>query len=151
MEIIVNKVTKESRQAQGKTYWGVEHGGNWYNFVTNDKPKVGFRYNVEVNESQWNGKTYRWAKPAASPKSEQRAKPNGNGNGQIKWDDYAEMMRAAHSLANELEPDRETDVGMSKAAARAALVNTAMIAFSNGKIALEEGPPPPEDDGGIPF
>ncbi len=72
---------------------------------------------------------------------------NGNGNGKITWDAYRAMAEAAHELASKLEPDEFTvrpdensdmavNVRADRAAARAAILNTVMIAYSNGKIVV---------------
>jgi hypothetical protein len=51
-----------------------------------------------------------------------------------------------HDIALKLEPD---GADFSCAEARMALVNTAMIAYANGKISEEpEDQPPDEQDGG---
>lgn len=146
MQITVKSTTKESKQAQGKTYWGVKHeDGNWYNLITNDKPAMGARFDVEVKETQYNGRTYRWATPH---QGSQQASGGGGGNGHIPWEDYEQMMRAAHGVAWALEPDAGEHADRSTA--RAAIVNTVMIAFSNGKLALPKDDMPP-DGADIPF
>src|SRR5678815_2853761 len=144
MQITVKSTTRESKQAQGKTYWGVKHeDGNWYNVITNDKPTMGQRFEADVKETQFNNRTYRWATPIG-PK--QATTGNNSSNGHIAWEDYRTMAEAAHELAGELEPDdREIEPGedgnkyyvkLDRSAARAAILNTVMIAFANGKIAL---------------
>jgi hypothetical protein len=154
--IVVKSTTKESKQAQGKTYWGVKHeDGNWFNLITDSKPAQGARYNVDVKETQFNGRTYRWANIIQAQKA---ASQNGAGQSH-PWEDYARMARVAHELACDLEPD-ETGAGThfeDRSQARAAILNTVMIAFSNGKIELPKDsqaePPPLDDDGSdsIPF
>jgi hypothetical protein len=63
-----------------------------------------------------------------------------NGNGKITWGDYMTAMKAAHKTAAFLEQE--------DAHARAALVNTVLIAFSKGQVAL----PTQEDlDKEVPF
>jgi hypothetical protein len=69
----------------------------------------------------------------------------GNSGG-ILWDDYQTAMKLAHSHAIALEPDITDEDGrtlVDRSAARAALVNTAMIAYTNGKVYM-----PPDE---IPF
>ena len=85
----------------------------------------------------------------------------GAGNGQgVSWRDYEKMAGLAHALAKGLEPDEvdmeatgERDgetvvtplVKIDRSHARAAILNTVMINFANGKIRLD-------DDGDqIPF
>ncbi len=68
---------------------------------------------------------------------------NGNSNGKITWDAYRAMAEAAHSLASKLEPDEISSMGnLDRSTARAAILNTVMIAYSNGKIVV----PADEDD-----
>lgn len=140
MEIVVKSTTRESKQAQGKTYWGVKHeDNNWYNLINHSKPAIGARFNVEVKETQFNGRTYRWANIV------QGQQAVGTANGHIPWGDYRHMAEIAHEMAKGMEPD--------DAAARAAILNTVMIAFSNGRVALPKDDPeegPPLDDN-IPF
>lgn len=152
MQITVKSTTRESKQAQGKTYWGVKHSdGNWYNLITDNKPAMGAIIDVEVKESQWQGKTYRWATPTQKQAAQSAAV---GANGHIAWEDYEAMAQAAHEMAQAMEPDGFDANGqnpMDRSSARAAIVNTVMIAFANGKIALPaEDPPPPADDD-IPF
>lgn len=64
----------------------------------------------------------------------------GKSNGHITWDDYRAMAEAAHELAMKMEPDAP-EGGIDRSAARAAILNTVMIAYSNGKIIV-----PTEDD-----
>jgi len=89
------------------------------------------------------------------------AKPS---NGKIPWLEFQLAFKAAHALALECEPDlteeaeSETALGeahnnllvrVDRSQARAALVNTFVIAFSNGRI---EAPEVPElDDEEAPF
>jgi hypothetical protein len=76
----------------------------------------------------------------------------GNGNGKITWDDYRAMAEAAHGLAAKLEPDgwkSASDLGeatliVDRSTARAAILNTVMIAYSKGDIFV-----PVDDD--MPF
>jgi hypothetical protein len=72
------------------------------------------------------------------------ATASSNGNGKITWDAYRAMAEAAHSLAGKLEPD-VPDGNLDRSSARAAILNTVMIAYSNGKIVLSE------DDDNFPW
>lgn len=158
MQLTVKSTTRESKQAQGKTYWGIKHeDDNWYNLITDAKPAMGAKYNVDVKETQYNGKTYRWANIIAPQGA---AKAQAESNGHVKWEDYRLMAEIAHDLAKVLEPDEQIQIvnggpevqHVDRSAARAAIVNTCMIAFANGKISLpqdDEGAPPLDDD--IPF
>ena len=155
MEIIVQAVTKQSKQAQGKTYWGVKAGdGNWYNLIRDAKPANGDRYSVDVKETEFKGRVYRWATivQAQSAAPDQRANQSPN-NGHISWEDYQSMARLAHELAMEMEPD-ETGAEShfeDRSQARASIMNTILRDYANGRIALpKEDPLPPADDD-IPF
>lgn len=76
---------------------------------------------------------------AAQGKSEQTYRAN---NGAVEWWDYVMAMKTMHAIAMDLEPN--------DGVARAALVNTAMIALTQGKLKKEESEQrPPDDD--IPF
>jgi len=159
MQITVESTTKESKQARGVTYWGVKFKGDWFNLFVNDKPKQGDKFEVDVKESEFQGRKYRWATPVKG-KEEPIKEQQANGS----WEHYAEMARAAHNLAQELEPDADVElvrgspelVHLDRSHARAAILNTVMIAYSNGKVALPAEPEPPEfgpgeDDSQIPF
>lgn len=153
MQITVESTTKEPKQARGQTYWGVKYQNDWYNLFVDSKPAQGAKFDCEVKTSDFNGKTYRWATPtkAKEQPAEQQASSNGS------WEHYAEMARAAHALAAELEADAITEAGIQidRSHARAAILNTVMIAYSNGKVALPAEPEPPEFGGqggdDIPF
>ena len=148
-------------------YFSIKVGNRWINIQGQPDPSLkGQTVEAETKTSK-DGK-YTWAKlttrksPALLPAAEQQA--NGS------WEHYAEMARAAHQLARELEPDGSQwppqggsedpaqIITCDRSHARAAILNTVMIAYSNGKVALPAEPEPPEfgpdqsDDGsGIPF
>lgn len=138
MKLTVDDVSEGKSTSKGEKYYPGKAGGQLYYF--NEPVSVGDVLECEVRESSYsrNGKTMtsRWAKVLA------RAKPGGGGN--IKSGDYIAAMKIFHTVAGELEPEDPQ--------ARAAILNTAMIAFSNGKIEMgdEEDVPPP-DDSDVPF
>lgn len=68
--------------------------------------------------------------------------PPPSTNGPIDYWIYIEAMKAIHSIAMDLEPN--------DGVARAALVNTAMIAYTNGKIKFEIPEPPQEEEPPLP-
>lgn len=86
--------------------------------------------------------------PAPTPNGAAPAASNGNGSGKIPWMEFTAAFRAAHAMALEVEPDSHTNIitsdgaitttPLDRSTARAALVNTAIIAFSNGKIETPE-------------
>jgi hypothetical protein len=66
------------------------------------------------------------------------AAASGNGRG-ISWADYEIMAKLAHSFAVSMEPDQDNNgLLIDRSQARAAMVNTIMIAYSNGKIYLPD-------------
>lgn len=138
MKVKIQSCTKELRQTQkGESYTGVKINGQWYN-VPGDVRNL---YNKEV-DVEIKGKWARILQPAAS----NGAGPNGGVC--ISWWEYIDAMRTAHEAARELEPD--------DGQARAALVDTAMIALTNGRVKLppkaeSESDAPPPDDDDIPF
>jgi hypothetical protein len=147
MKAIVESCARELRRTKdGREYTGLKINGQWVNVIGDHRDKYKKEIDLEV-KGNWGQMIVQTPNGTAS---------KGASNGQIKWNDYAEMKRQAHKLALELEPDSTdrdtvTVTVLDRAQARAALVNTDMIAFSNGKIAMEEDQPPPEDDDRIPF
>ncbi len=115
----------------------------------NENPKglVGMTVDIEVNTktTQDGKRTYKIGKITKVYEATATAS-NGNGNGKITWDAYRAMAEAAHGLANKLEPDGSFNTGvegeafqtMDRSTARAAILNTVMIAYSNGKIVVPE-------------
>jgi hypothetical protein len=113
--------TAEDNAYQGKTYKQIKLSGNF--LLEEDKPE---------------GKNVGWPVPEAAPST------NGNGptaNDPAKpvltmpeWTDYAQLVRAAHLVAMEIEPDTQTVEGVGvtvidRSHARASLMATILIAF----------------------
>lgn len=126
----------------------IKCGNNSY-FVNEDAtPLVGKTVEITTEEkTSAKGNKYQIAKIVKVIEEAAAAQHNGH---QVRWNDYAVMATLAHELAKQLEPDMEpapesTAPLVDRSTARAAIINTAMIAFTNGKITLSEG----EDD--IPF
>ncbi len=166
--IKVEVCTKEPRIWQGKTTWGVKTPDKgWVTLYREQKPERGEE--IEVNISERKGKggmVYVDAFPVQPPLAVRAGleKPKENGAKQITWDDYRNLAEAAHELASKLEPDeiktypfgedgndKESHLlKVDRSTARAAILNTVMIAYSNGKFTVpkEEDSyvPPPEDD-----
>lgn len=106
---------------------------------------VGKTVDIDVNEkTSQKGNRYKVGKILKVYEAT-AANSNGNNNGKITWDAYRAMAEAAHGLAHMLEPDlpgqQAGDVHIDRSSARAAILNTVMIAYSNGKIFVPE-----EDD-----
>lgn len=107
--------------------------------------------NPSTNKTAWYGQLMNVGDPPApaEPKQQESA-PATNGhapaasNGKIPWLEFQLAFKAAHALALECEPDADTGVWIDRSQARAALVNTFVIAFSQGRIEapeLEDEPP----------
>jgi len=125
----------------------IKCGNNSY-FVNEDPANlVGKNVEAEVTEkTSAKGNKYSVAKITKVYEAT-AANSNGNNNGAITWDAYRAMAEAAHELAMKLEPDDVNDEGKmtsDRSAARAAILNTVMIAYSNGKIFV------PEEEDDIP-
>ncbi len=132
----------------------VKLGNNEQVYINEDPTNlVGKTVDIDVNvkTSQKTGKQYKIGKIIKIYEATATAS-NGNGNGKITWDAYRAMAEAAHDLAHKLEPDgvaphiEGDDHGyhttVDRSTARAAILNTVMIAYSNGKIVI----PADEDD-----
>jgi len=166
--IEVDASTKEPRIYQGRKKWGVKPKGEdgWLNMFCDFRPMKNMRFQVSIKETQGkDGRVFRDAEiigpaglapdtpppapPAQTPSVEaqfNQIKPNSYAeaprNNKIPWSDWSLMCRAAHELACLLEPDDQGEHICERSNARAALVNTVMIAFSNGKLEtpVEAGP-----------
>ena len=181
MEITVEMASKQSREYNGRRKWGVHPKGSpkdyWLDIYVTDRPKQGQVFNIgTIKESPVGDRIFREAEiigPAAQgaiasgqPEPLKPAPGSGNGwparesaptgqpaasNGKIKWSDWQQITEVAHELACKLEPDDQGEHVCERSVARAALVNTVLIAFSNGKLELptEAGPvsrEPGDDD-----
>ena len=145
MKVKVESCTKETRLTKGGVlHTGIKANGQWYNIVGDHRGLYGKEVELEI-KGQWATLIER-ASPSVN--GNQRDKRDG---GRIDWEEYVVAVREAHMIANELEPDENQMVEghINRAQARAALVNTMMIALTDGKIGL---PPltnePPVDDPG---
>lgn len=149
MQITIDKVT-DVKQGQYGPSCKIHHGNDIYYLNEDGTQYTGKAVEITVEEkTSGRGNKYKIAKIVKV--LDGAAAGNGNGNGHaVQWADYAMVARHAHKLACELEPDGYKDDGPSEGApatavdrstARAAIVNTALIAFSNGKIAIEDDIP----------
>ena len=69
------------------------------------------------------------------PKQETLPEIKAAPNGKLPWAEFEAVFRAAHRLAMEVEPDSELEVQtIDRSQARAALVQTALVAFRDGRI-----------------
>ena len=150
MLLKIDSVTKEPRtSADGTVHWGIKSGEQWYNLCQEEKPVWRSTIDVEVKSETFKGRTTRWARviqlgqtttpkqSALSPEEKTAlapAKTNGNGagSGKIPWLEYERVVKKASEIASMLEPG-ETD-----ASARAAIINTIVIAFTRGDVMAPE-------------
>ena len=144
-EYYIEGVTKEVKQTgQGKPYSGLKIDGKWVNIEGDMRWMKGTTQSLELKQ---NGK-WTWAKRGPQPSQQEQANgAPGSGTG-VTWSEYDAMLRLAWSVAMDLERDDAT--------ARAAIVNTAMIAFTNGKLKADElevpdSEEPPSGGDDIPF
>jgi hypothetical protein len=143
MDLIIKAVAKDPKQAQGKTYWAVLGAdGNWYNLITDGRPIQGQTLNVDVKESVFNGKTYRWANilqaPAKAQTQQVQAQPQ---KGQLNQYVMAEAFDHWWEKVNA--------TGLSDDA-KATIMCTLLIATADGRVKFEEPELPGEEDN-IPF
>ena len=119
-------------------YFSIKVGNRWIN--VKGQPIPGLKGNKVLAETKTSadGK-YTWAKINAP---EEKAPPPAAEQANGSWEHYAEMARAAHNLALELEPDRED--GEDRSEARMAFVQSIIVAFREGKVNLPAEPEPPE-------
>jgi len=138
MQIQIEATSEVKKSNNGSTYTAIKYGGgSWVNVWGEHSGKKGQTINI-TEPTKFKGNTF-WAKedktkPEPPPQLEQPP----SSSGKLTKADYKNWLRDMFSLAVELEPDSPE--------ARAALVNTAMIALSNGKIELDEEGFPSEEE-----
>ena len=148
-EYHIEGVTREVKQTgNGKPYSGLKINGNWVNIEGDCLWMKGTTQSLELKQNgQWT-----WAKrgPQPSQQEQQQKQNNGapGGGTDVTWSEYSAMLDLVHVVAFRLEANDAT--------ARAAITNTAMIAFTNGKLKFDEpevpdSEEPPVDDDQIPF
>lgn len=153
--ITVDAVTKEPRVFQGQQQWGVKlPNGEWITLQCGFRPAKGQQFDVSIaTNTGKDGRVFKTATiiapaPAQAPQEQMPASQRGLTIGQpqlsptaqpgplnvkIKWDDWCMVLQSAWQAA--------TDAGMPPAEA-VAVVNTTLIAYSNGKLEtpIEAGP-----------
>jgi hypothetical protein len=155
--ITVTQVTKEPREYNGRKYWGVKtkEYDVWIDFY-DAQPERGKQYQVDLQSINSKGKTY-WkaytqaiapqttaptpppappSAPAPAPAPEPVPEPAQSTA--LSFDDYRLLVKDVHEIAVGLEPNTVDDHGnvVDRSQARIALVNTAVIAWTNGKLDL---------------
>lgn len=143
MQITITQVTDVKPDSRGGMSSKI-HAGNDQYFVNQDATNLNGK-TVEISYEEKTSKKGNKYKVANILKVIEAQSGNGNGNGAVHWAAYHAMMRLAYAAAVEVEPDIslgctadgiESKVDRSKA--RAAIVNTVMIAFTNGKLKHDE-------------
>jgi hypothetical protein len=155
MLIQIDLVTKNPREFGGKQIWGVKlPNGQWLNLEAGFRPEKGMQLDVNIKDVKGkDGKTYhnatiigpapgqlnevfhpqqrqqnsepQWPDPA---KVIEQSKPsNYQPPAKISWSDWVATAQSACELANLMSLEND---------ARAAFINTTMIALSNGKLEL---------------
>ena len=122
-------------------YFSIKVGNRWISVQGQPDPSLKGRTVEAETKTSRDGK-YIWAKINA-PKEAPPPVEQANGT----WEHYAEMARAAHVLALELEPDWiDADTGhrTDRSEARMAFVQSIIVSFREGKVALPAEPEPPE-------
>jgi hypothetical protein len=108
-------------------------------------PLIGKTVDIDVNEkTSQKGNRYKVGKILKIYQASEAA----SSNGKITWDAYRAMAEAAHGVALLLEPDLPSENGephIDRSSARAAIVNTTMINYCQGRIVV------PEEDEDTPF
>ena len=125
----------------------IHHGNDFY-YINSDGTQYAGK-DVEIDfEEKTSAKGHKY-KVARILKVIEPPASNGRAAG-ITWDEYRAMAQAAHELADKLEPDGYSSgidgqqTLMDRSTARAAILNTVMIAYSNGRIVVP-------DDEDMPF
>jgi len=151
--VVVDAVTKEPREYKGRKKWGVKPvGGDWLSLYCDFKPQKGQSFSVNITETQGkDGRIFKDAEiigpapgvppppPPQTPSVEaQFNQIKQQASGKISWDDWALVIRTTWDIV--------TDTNMPPAEG-VALVNTTLIAYSNGK--LETPVFPVIDDDGV--
>jgi len=140
MEIFVEKANV-GQTKNGKPKTGLLAKGVWHNIF--DAHPEYEKKKVEITPSRYQG----WYEARLL---DTRSESNGNGLDEdpqliVNWAIYENYLRMAHKVAMELEPDtlasdQNNVVVVDRSRARAALVNTAMIAVfgKDSKIVIED-------------
>lgn len=147
MEIVVERaVIGQTKSGRPKT--GLFAAGKWHNIFEHHPEYQGKKVRIEPSK-------YQGFYDAELVGDHSVAQSTGNGLDDddprliVNWTTYETYMKIAHALASELEPDgyayddegKETsNIVQDRSRARAALVNTAMIAVfgKDSKIVIED-------------
>ena len=137
MEIKIESGQLQKSKKSGKEYTNCKLSDGSYLNIWGDQTKhIGKK--VNINEPNIFGK----AKWTSIDESKPEVKPEPVKHDGISKEEYLTFMEEVWGVVAKLEPDTETSCG---AQARAALVNTAMINYCQGKIIIESEEPPEEE------
>lgn len=129
MDIKVLAIGRAAKSSKGNPILGVKHERGWVNLSAESKADLDAIQKdqiITITDPEKFGNAY-YAFFQGFPKPPAEEQPlDTTTNEQLSWADYITAMQEAHRAAKELEPD--------DGQARCALVNTAMIAFSNHKV-----------------
>lgn len=137
VEVKVQGVNHGKTQ-KGKDKTQLFDGKNWFNLLGKVEGLEGKTVNLKpTGFRDWYELAF-----IADEKSE-----TGNGSAlstssKIEWSIYMDLVRSAHDLAKDLEPDIPGEGGalLDRSEARRAIVNTILIAHSNGAFEFPETP-----------
>lgn len=139
MEILVERaVVGQTKSGRPKT--GLFASGKWHNIFEHHPEYQGKKVRIEPSK-------YQGFYDAEVVGDHSAAQSTGNGLDDddprliVTWSTYETYMKIAHALALELEPDGNAEgITVDRSRARAALVNTAMIAVfgKDSKIIIED-------------
>lgn len=150
MRVSVETVAKDLKKTRdGKEYTGIKlQDGRWVNIMGDHRDKKGMLMNVTEPKTLGNGKQLWCFEDTKAGKAEAQGGGGAGSQSNVKsgaktfanWDEF---VKQAHATAASIEPN--------DGQARAALVNTAVIAWADGKIIVTEEvePEPTMDD--VPF
>jgi len=143
MRAVIQEVGMVEKTQSKKTYINVKVENAWYKII-GDPEGILSGVTIEFDPKPF-GKSM-WAQEFNIIETPKPKLTSHNGVGIAFWD-YMDAMKVAHRIASLLEPD--------DGQARAALVDTCLIAVTTGRVQLPpEGEPEdssPSDDKDVPF
>lgn len=140
--ITIGAVSKEPKNFNNETSWGIKVGNSWMDFhpTNGNKPVKGETYQVKIEDVQWKGKTYQHAYPVKDATPVVTKQPDNptptvaRGNRTTpythpvaKWDSLV-----SHAVA------MAKGLGITDHAAVVSFVAIYAIPFGDGKLAMEE-------------
>lgn len=135
----------------------IKAGNESYYANEDATPYIGHSVDAEISEKKSaKGNIYKIAKILGIAKVQQSPAESAHDGHALTWEQYETIIKDAHRLISELEPDGYGGpinggedapqlITIDRSRARVAFLSTIVIAASNGKIAVGD------DDPGIPF